>query len=256
MVQIGKIIVGLIMILGLAGCEAEEIRFQTYELLQCEEPENKNLAGMLKKQAGGVMVRITAGDLVGSGVIFRIDQKEMVILTAAHVLEGVTAQNGSVAIAESTQLKMQLADGTVLYDKNDDRSKDTDGDWSVMLSQTSDLGMITVPMEQIPEEVFATCRYVTMDKEAFDALTVGDMILVMGSAEEVAGNAYEGTLTDPWIYLEDYKQYMMLGCTFAQPGMSGGGVFDRHGRFIGILSGADEQGNLAIVPLSLILSET
>lgn len=253
--QIGKIILGLIMILGLTGCEAEEIRFQTYELLQCEEPENENLAGMLKEQAGGVMVRITAGDLVGSGVIFRIDQKEMVILTAAHVLEGMTTQKGSVAIAESTQLKIKLADGTVLSDKNDDRGKDADGDWSVMLSQTSDLGMITVPMEQIPEEVFETCRYVAMDKEAFDALAEGDMILVMGSAEEVAGNAYEGTLTNPWIYLEDYKQYMMLGRTFAQPGMSGGGVFDRYGRFIGILSGADEQGNLAIVPLSLIWSE-
>ena len=77
----------------------------------------------------------------------------------------------------------------------------------------------------------------------------------MGCAEEVAGNAYEGTLTDSWIYIEDYGQYMMLGRTYAESGMSGGGVFDRYGRFIGILSGADERGNLAIVPLSIILSE-
>ena len=48
---------------------------------------------------------------------------------------------------------------------------------------------------------------------------------------------------------------MMLATTYAEPGMSGGGVFDEQGRLIGILSGADEQGNLAIVPLAFILRE-
>lgn len=255
MVQIGKILLLFILMLGLTACGSEEKLFQTYELLQCEESENENLAGMLKEQACGAMVRISAGGLVGSGVIFRMDQKEMVILTAAHVLEGGTGQEGNEESAQSARLELTLVDGTVLFDKNVNKGKDEDGGWSVILSQTSDLGIITVPMEQIPEDVFAHCRYVPTDKEAFDALTTGEIILVMGCAEEVAGNVYEGTLTEPWIYIEDYGQYMMLGRTFAKPGMSGGGVFDRYGRFIGILSGADEQGNLAIVPLSLILSE-
>ena len=251
MVQIGKILLLFILMLGLTACGSEEKLFQTYELLQCEESENENLAGMLKEQACGAMVRISAGGLVGSGVIFRMDQKEMVILTAAHVLEKVKMGEDRSGMAQIEQLEIALADGTVLSDKN----KEKGGSFSVILSQNSDLGIIIVPIKQIPEEVFATCRYVAMDKDAFDALTVGDIILVMGCAEEVAGNVYEGTLTDPWIYIEDYGQYMMLGRTFAKPGMSGGGAFDRYGRFIGILSGVDEQGNLAIVPLSLILSE-
>lgn len=270
--QIGKIMLLFIMILGLTACESEgsadaewyqstvaaaedEILFQTYELLQSEDPENENLAGMLQEQAAGAMVRISAGSLMGSGVIFHMDQKGMVILTAAHVLEDVKIGEGGLVATGTELLEIELADGTVLSDKNNDKSKDEGGSWSVILSQTSDLGIITVPVEQITKEVFANCRYVPTDKEAFDALKVGDMILVMGSAKEVAGNAYEGTLTEPWIYLEDYEQYMMLGHTYAQPGMSGGGVFDRHGRFIGILSGADAKGDLAVVPLSIILSE-
>lgn len=251
MVQIEKVLLLLILILGLTACGSEEKVFQTYELLQCEEPENENLAGMLKEQACGAMVRISAGNLVGSGVIFRMDQKEMVILTAAHVLEEVAGQERSEDNAESV-LEITLIDGTILSDK---KNKSKDNVWSVTLSQTSDLGIITVPMEEIPEDVFAHCRYVPTDKEAFDVLTAGDIILAMGCAEEVAGNAYEGTLTDPWVYIEDYGQYMMLGRTYAESGMSGGGVFDRYGRFVGILSGEDERGNLAIVPLSLILSE-
>ena len=253
MVQIGKSLILLLLILGLTACGSEEKLFQTYELLQPEESEDKDLAGMLKEQACGAMVRISVGNLVGSGVIFRMDQREMVILTAAHVLERVAGQERSKENAESV-LEITLVDGTILSDEND-KSKDEDNVWSVTLSQTSDLGIITVPMKEIPEDVFAHCRYVPTDKEAFDALTAGDIILVMGCAEEVAGNAYEGTLTDSWIYIEDYGQYMMLGRTYAESGMSGGGVFDRYGRFIGILSGADERGNLAIVPLSIILSE-
>ncbi|MBR5248641.1 MAG: trypsin-like peptidase domain-containing protein [Lachnospiraceae bacterium] len=253
MVQIGKSLILLLLILGLTACGSEEKLFQTYELLQPEESEDKDLAGMLKEQACGAMVRISVGNLVGSGVIFRMDQREMVILTAAHVLERVAGQERSKENAESV-LEITLVDGTILSDEND-KSKDEDNVWSVTLSQTSDLGIITVPMKEIPEDAFAHCRYVPTDKEAFDALTAGDIILVMGCAEEVAGNAYEGTLTDSWIYIEDYGQYMMLGRTYAESGMSGGGVFDRYGRFIGILSGADERGNLAIVPLSIILSE-
>ena len=37
--------------------------------------------------------------------------------------------------------------------------------------------------------------------------------------------------------------------------MSGGGLFDRQGHFLGIISGGSEDGELAVVPLSLMLAE-
>lgn len=242
-----------IVILSLCGCGRDrecvnEEMFLANELLEAVNPENENLAGMLQEAASGVMVQIVNSDLLGSGVIFSMDQEQVVIVTAAHVLEGVEAQKGGEVIAGTQNLKIKLVDGTVLEQEGDSR-------WQVTLSQESDLGLVVLPTNAISEETLAACRYVYVDKVAFDTLQPGDIILVMGSREEVAGNAYEGSLMQSWIYMEDYGQHMMLGRTYAQPGMSGGGVFDKYGRFIGILSGADASGNLAIVPLSLVLTE-
>ncbi len=255
----------LVMVLCLSACSSdreimsqsadstvdEEYIFRTNELLEAEEAESENLAGVLQEKASGVMVQIVNGNLLGSGVIFWMDKEQVVIVTAAHVLEGVKAQKGDEVLVRTEELKIKLVDGTVLAQGNGA----DDGLWNVRLSQTSDIGFIILPTKAIGEESLALCRYVVVDKKAFDELEVDDIILVMGSREEVAGNAYEGRLTEPWIYVEDYGQYMMIGRTYAKPGMSGGGVFDMYGRFIGILSGADEQGNLAIVPLSLVLAE-
>ncbi len=229
----------------------EEYIFRTNELLAAKDAENENLAGALQEKASEVMVQIVNGNLLGSGVILRMDSEQVVIVTASHVLEGVKAQKENEVLEGTEELKIKLVDGTVLVQEKGAK----ENEWQVRLSETSDLGFIMLPTGVMGEESLSVCRYVAVDKKAFDEMKAEDIILVMGSREEVAGNAYEGKLTEPWIYMEDYGQYMMLGRTYAKPGMSGGGVFDQRGRFIGILSGADEQGNLAIVPLSLVLAE-
>ena len=83
----------------------------------------------------------------------------------------------------------------------------------------------------------------------------GDDIMILGSVEKVAEDVCKGIVADPWIYMSDYRQHMMLGIGTVRAGMSGGGVFDNSGRLIGILSGADLMGYLAIVPLSHIMAE-
>ena len=45
---------------------------------------------------------------------------------------------------------------------------------------------------------------------------------------------------------------MMLARGEALQGMSGGGVFDQRGHFIGILCGGNADGELAVLPLSII----
>ena len=37
--------------------------------------------------------------------------------------------------------------------------------------------------------------------------------------------------------------------------MSGGGLFDLQGHFLGILCGTDEEGEVAVVPLSILEAE-
>ena len=220
---------------NISGQTQKESVYLSNETFTVEEPENENLAGLLQEKAAGVMVQINTGELLGSGIIWSMNKENMVIVTAAHVIE--EAQNPEIT----------LADGTILESR--------DNLWHWRTVSDCDLGIITIPMEEIPEENLAECRYVSVDKEAYDNLQPEDIILVMGSRDSVAGNAYQGKLIESWIYMEDYSQYMMLAFTYAKPGMSGGGVFNQNGQFIGILSGADEQGNLAILPLSLILRE-
>ena len=191
---------------------------------------------MLQENASGVVVQIKTDRLIGSGIIWAMNSEYMTVITAAHVFDGADL------------LKITFIDGVCVRENEAHR-------WKWKCSENTDLAFIQIPMSEVPDETLAECRYVAVDKYIFDGMTGGDRILVIGSTDAVAANAYEGTLTEAWIYMEDYQQYMMLGKTYAKPGMSGGGVFNEQGYFVGILSGADEDGNLAVVPLSLIWAE-
>ena len=225
---------------GMVGCgqgkaseKPEQKEMLQYELLKVQDPDNTNVAGLLQEKAAGCMVRIQTENLAGSGVIWHTNAEKMVILTAAHVLDG--AKEVKVTFCNQETMKVSAH--------------------KLRIAEDCDLGILEIPSAALPDSVWEDCRTVVADKEFYDRMGAGDRILVMGSVLEAAGNAYEGRLKESWIFLEDYDQYMMLAATYAEPGMSGGGVFDEQGRLIGILSGADAQGNLAIVPLAFILRE-
>lgn len=199
------------------------------ELLQWEDPENENLADMLQRQGGGCMVQIGAGSRLGSGVIYGEEQGKLLILTAAHVLE--EAEDG-LWVTFSDGLSLVCSD-FICYD-------------------LADLGLLRVLAAELQPENLEQYTKVISDQESFDAVRPGDGCIVMGSRTGVAAEAYEGTVLDGWVFLEDYSQYMMWVKAEVQPGMSGGGLFDSRGHFLGILSGGSADGELAAVPLSLI----
>lgn len=194
-----------------------------------DKPAEENLTDVLKKALSGTMVRIYAGEVSGSGIIYKVDKEEMVIVTAGHVLE--------------------QTEGDVWVSFLDD--------WAVACSEyriaaDADAAFICLPLTGIPQENLARYFTVDIDKESFDRLKSGDEVVVMGSKSGVAGNTYEGCVIEPWIYLEDFSQYMMTVKGEAVQGMSGGGVFDRDGHFVGILCGGSKDGELAVLPLSII----
>lgn len=202
------------------------------EPLQFEDPDNENLAAMLQEAGSGMMVQLQAGNLLGSGVICGVEEDKLLILTAAHVLE--------------------KAEGFVIVTFAGGQSVST-GDLECF--EAGDFAVVRVPGGDIPEDSLEKCLCANVDKESFDAATAGTGCIVMGSRTGVAEEAYEGIILDHWIYMEDYGQYMMWVKAEGKPGMSGGGLFDRKGHFLGILSGGNEDGELAVVPLSLILAE-
>lgn len=227
--------------LFLSGCGKEESKedsskknpgLEEMELLRFENPENENLADMLQQNGSGMMVQIGAGSQLGSGVIYGTEKGEILILTAAHVLEEA---EGSVRVTFSDGFSVAC---------------DTFSGFEL-----ADVGLVWVDGTGIPEENLSHYLKVCVDKGSFDAVKPGDGCIVMGSRTGVAADAYEGTILDNWIYMDDYAQYMIWVKAEAKPGMSGGGLFDSEGHFLGILSGENEDGEIAAVPLSLILVE-
>ena len=201
-------------------------------LLEWEDSETENLAGMLQDTCGGMMVQLTAGGFMGSGVICGADEDGLVIVTAGHVLADA---------AEAVQVTFVDGWETETVDFS--------------LSKLSDLAILKVPFEEIPAKRLEKYMTANVDKSSYDSLRAGDGCIVMGSRSGVAEDAYEGTVLDTWIYMEDYGQYMSWVKAAGKPGMSGGGLFDRRGHLLGILSGVSEEGEWAVVPLAMVLAE-
>ncbi len=210
----------------------QTVSIKQMELLQFEDSGNENLADLLQRAGGGMMVQLRAGGLLGSGVICGTEEDRLLILTAAHVLEKA---EDAVAVI--------FADGECV-------SAD-----QFECSEMGDFAVVQVTAGDIPEVTLAQCLCANLDKESFDAAVSGQGCIAMGSRSGVAAEAYEGVILDHWIYMEDYGQYMMWVRAEGKPGMSGGGLFDRQGHFLGIISGGNEDGELAVVPLSLMLAE-
>ncbi len=201
-------------------------------LIEVENPEQENMADMLQRTSAGAMVKIVAQELSGSGVIYRICEDKLVVVTAGHILE--------------------QARGEVWLTFFDDFVVES---LEYVVSGNADLAFVKVEIEEIPQEHLQKYYCVNTDKESFDALKGGDGIIAMGSKSEAAGDAYEGRLVESWIYVEDFAQYMMLARVEVYPGMSGGGLFDMQGHFLGILCGTDEDGETAVVPLNVLEAE-
>ena len=178
------------------------------------------------------MVQIKTEQAVGSGIVYEQRGDSLIIITAAHVLQGA-----------SDAVEIIFADGYSVESH------------SYTLSQTSDVAFITIFLEEIPEKHLQKYDPVRLDKKHFDALTEGEKVTVQGFSADEQLLTLDGTILYPWIYAEDFKQYMMLIRGEVLPGMSGGGVFDSEENFIGIICGVSEEREIATVPLSIIIAE-
>lgn len=179
------------------------------------------------------LVHITAGTVNGSGVLYSMEDHTISVLTAAHMAVHAPEAGGAVTLTFCDGWETESSD--------------------IVISELADLAMIRISAEDITPERLELYQCVQTDKESFDQLQTEDYCQAVGCAGEKEAVRSEGSILEPWIYMEDYSQYMIWADAEIQPGMSGGGLFDKEGRFIGILSGGSEDGELAAVPFSLVL---
>lgn len=219
-------------LLFLCGKAEEENRKHALEPMPgiLDDASTDSAAEQFLNAGSGAAAEILAGGLQGSGVIWGGTTEGVLILTAAHVLEEaedpvrVIFGNGSEAAAEDIQIYEDI-----------------------------DLAILLVPWEDIPENQEKRLYRVRIDKERFDALQAEDICLAAGfRAGRLEG--YMGKVLAPWIFMEEYGQYMLWAEVEIKPGMSGGGLFDAQGNFLGILSGGSGDDEAAVVPLSVIMS--
>ncbi|MCR5461349.1 MAG: serine protease [Acetatifactor sp.] len=222
---------------------SREIRMTTYapileaDALTAEDPENP--AGRIQNQCVCAMVRIQAGNLIGSGVIFDAGTDGLRIATAAHVL----------ANGDGTA-KITFDDG---YEVTCDKIKQ---------SEKQDLAILEIPRDALLEKNGADdaidhgekIKRAKFSKEAYDGTANGDLVIALGSRTGVGEDAYAGCILQDYAYFEDFDAYMMLADVMVTPGMSGGGLFDAEGNLLGILCGTSEDGEVAVAPMLGLLA--
>ncbi len=190
------------------------------------EPKNKT-----SEEISIVSVRVRREDsdawtASGSGVVWQVEEHDLWIVTAGHVLSGAGGKS------------------RVYVEFGEDVAECL---WYEVTEEV-DLAFLRIDGEALPERLKTKLAAAVTDKESYDGLRASDAVWVSGFREGSLVR-YDGVLEDPWIYVEDFEQYMMLAeCEIAQ-GMSGGGLYDGAGNLIGIVCGAGEEGELAAVPL-------
>ena len=206
----------------------------------------------------GRIVLVKSGDpeqnilaAAGSGVVYDVSEEYLWIVTAGHVLENagnytVWVDFGGVAVNASSR-EASFAGSTVNM-----ISSATDVVCSAYeLVESADLAFIQLPLNDIPRGIRAKLVLPRTDKKRYDALRREDVVRVRGFVDDKCISC-EGVLTDSWILVEDFDQYMMLADCEIEPGMSGGGLYDEEDNLIGIACGGNEAGELAAVPLHVV----
>lgn len=184
-------------------------------------------------------VRVKVEGHYGSGSIYKMLEDEVIIVTNRHVLQYwnedsyVTFFNG------------RAAGGTLLG-----------------VSEEADLGFIRIPTAGFTYEELLIFRNIRIPQNPENE-TASENVPAEGSELFMVDIAskwntpvmMEGQLISPFIYLEDFQTEMLYAKGEAIPGMSGGGVFDAYGNYLGMLTGATLQNELAAVPAETITKE-
>lgn len=175
------------------------------------------------------LVYIQAGDLHGSGVTYDENEDSVLIATAGHVLAHDTGEI-LVTFPNGTQVAVS----------------------GVKTATSCDVAFLWVDKAELSETAWKACLPVQTDRDVFDSLETYEDVWMYGAEN---GEPVYAFVVDPWIYVEDFEQYMLLLQGLMVPGMSGGGVFTEDGIFLGIMCGADEDGKVAVVPYSMVEME-
>ena len=127
---------------------------------------------------------------------------------------------------------------------------------SGVIWDVKDIGFVVVPEDLTEKEKVngassdaaeKTMLVVSLHQRIFDTLDAESPLVVLGCSEDGVGDeARHAVLKDKAWFREEFgSDIMVLECE-AKPGMSGGGVFDGNGNFVGMLGGGSGNDAAAL----------
>jgi len=182
--------------------------------------------GEQKEQEQNNTVQVRIGNLVGNGVIWDMTEDECVIATAGHIL---AMGEGEIEVVFPDGFRAGVSD----Y-------------WATDI----DLAFLVVDCSTSEGWQGKYCP-VEVNQEKSGELRVDEIVWIKGfagSREEM----YEALVRNPWIYVEDFGQYMVMLQTKVEPGLSGAGIFTEENVFLGIICGGNEDGEAVATPVSVV----
>ncbi|MBE5836265.1 MAG: trypsin-like peptidase domain-containing protein [Butyrivibrio sp.] len=197
------------------------------------------------------IVQIHSNGFYGSGTIYSIEKDYITIISNKHVLEDWNKGTNNYVI---------FYDGAVTNAE------------LIGLSDNTDLGMIRVDTSELMYEELIHYRSINYDESVYDSLvtddtvfTIGSDMLIKNTVEDdkvsiyginsgIGSSLYSGVLVNSDIYVTNLDRNMIYCYCYAQPGMSGGGIFDGYGHYLGMLTGGTSDDEAVAVRLPDVLA--
>ena len=215
-------------------------------------PQNKFMTKEITAPVGDIgtaidyvyktVVTVKCGDVQGSGNIWQISPTYVDIITAGHVVAYEGSQDASSAAdAGSTQAQQKVFspcditfhDGLVVEGRVIKNNEEKD----IALIRVKRNDMKKASKEQGFEgENSFDYESVRLSKEA--PLSHDDIFIM----EAKTGTASVGTIESVDEFIPDFNMNMIYCLCDVDPGMSGSGLFDNKGHYLGILLGGSDEG--------------
>lgn len=200
-------------------------------LLECETLDEESLS-QAYEMVKDCVVRVNMGNAYGSGVIWQFTYDSVIIATNEHVLEYWDDTLGFIHFSKGYFVNARV----------------------IGVSDVYDVGFLAVDREEFGYASLEALRHVSADEVIYEELSAGDAMFSVGAGRAIGDlEYYEGTVEDKSKYIEDFNNEMLYGNSYARAGMSGGGVFDGYGHFIGMLTGGTQRNEIAAVPLPSVM---
>ncbi len=168
----------------------------------------------------------------GSGIIVGQNEKEILIVTNNHVIEG------------ASRIAIEFVDGTSV----DGTVKGT--------APSSDLAVVTVRFDAMDEETLSTIRVARLGNS--DEVVVGQMAIAIGNALGYGQSVTVGYISakDRQVTVENVTYTLIQTDAAINPGNSGGALLNKYGEVIGInsvkYSDSEVEGMGFAIPISNI----